>query len=204
MNGGCTTPLQRRLDGRFARFLCLPVMLSSIWGQTHTATMRGMVADETHAAVTNAFIRLTNIEQQWTRKDKADASGEFVFVQVPPGHYNLSVEAPGFKVHHRRGLTLEVAEVTVIDVRLEVGSATESITVNGDSPLIEPGSTSIAEVIIGTTIRSHPVNVRNTSNLVALTPGINTTRGFRGPGSSSGASDRIAFQPRVGDGTQMR
>jgi hypothetical protein len=151
------------------------------------------VADQTDAAVANAFIALTNIEQQWTRRNKADASGEFVFVQVPPGNYMLSVEAPGFKVHHRRGLTLEVAEITVIDVRLEIGSATESIDIKGDSPLIEPGSTSLAEVITGSAIRSYPVNVRNTSNLLALTPGINTTRGFRGPGSSSGASDRIAF-----------
>jgi hypothetical protein len=81
----------------------------------------------------------------------------------------------------------------LIDVRLEIGAATESIDVAGDSPLIQPGTTSLAEVITGSVTRSHPVNVRNTSNLVALTPGINTTRGFRGPGATSGASDRIAF-----------
>src|SRR4051794_19399558 len=83
---------------------------AAAWGQTHTATVRGTVTDGSGAVVSNVAVLLTNVDQRRKWATQTGDTGEYVLAQIPPGTYNLTVEAPGFKRYERGALTLQVAQ----------------------------------------------------------------------------------------------
>jgi len=76
--------------------LCLTAT-STAWAQTQTASVRGVVQDQSGAVIPGAVLTLTNVDQNRPWTVESSAAGAYVFQQIPPGNYSLSVEAPGFK-----------------------------------------------------------------------------------------------------------
>jgi hypothetical protein len=152
----------------------------------------GLVKDGSGAVVANAAVVFSNVDQQRDWKTRTESDGEYVLVQVPPGNYGLSVEAPGFRRYQRRGLILEVAQTAAIDVTMELGPVTESLEVTAGTPMLESASSAIGEVINGRAAEDLPLVARNTARLIALTPGIADTFNFRLPGANSGDSNRVS------------
>src|SRR2546423_8892287 len=112
----------------------------AVVAQTQTATVRGVVTDVSSAVVPGAAVTLMNVDQNRSWRVTSNADGDYVFVQIPPGNYSLSVEAKGFKKHERTGLTLEVAQVAALDVALEIGAVNEAVEVKSQAPLLETAS----------------------------------------------------------------
>src|SRR5215471_19071156 len=128
----------------------LPVVCAGIvfscaasWGQTHTATVRGTVTDGSGGIVRGAAVSLTNVDQRRQWSTRTGDAGEYVLVQIPPGNYKLTLEARGFKKHERDGLAFQVAQTVELDIRLETGGVSDTVTVTGETPLVEPGSSSL-------------------------------------------------------------
>jgi hypothetical protein len=168
------------------------------WGQTQSATVRGTVTDASGAVIASATLTLTNIDQQRPWNAKTNETGEYLFTQIPPGRYRLTVEASGFKKFQRETFTLEVAQIAEMRIQLELGSLTEVVEVTGETPMIETASSTLGEVVNSRTTESLPLNGRNVLQLVQLTPGINTTSSYRSASTADGSIASNGFSANGG------
>jgi outer membrane receptor protein involved in Fe transport len=178
---------------------CFWLMCAVAWAQSSTATLNGTVTDETGAVITGATITLTQLATGQSRTATSNSTGFYTFPQVKPDKYRLRIERQGFAPLVREEVLLQVGDTVVLDLSLKVGGVGETVTVTGNTaPLLETGSSSLGEVVNARTIESLPLNGRNTMQLVALTPGVAATRGFRNATSGGGAIASNAFSANGG------
>lgn len=183
---------------RFAAGALLAGCPVAVLAQTQTATVRGEVTDSTGAVIPGASLVLTNIDQNRPWEVESNATGAYVFQQIPPGNYSLAVEADGFKRYERQRFVLQVAQVAEINVPLEVGDVTETVEISAEAPLLATATSDLGEVVNSRTAESLPLNGRNVLQLVGLTPGINTTRNFRNSTNGNGSISAVSFSANGG------
>jgi hypothetical protein len=140
--------------------------------QTESAALRGVVQDTASKTLSGAKATLTSITQRRSWSAIANESGIYNLAQIPPGDYDLTIEAQGFRTFQRRGLTLQVAQAAEVDVTFEIGPVTETVTVTAQAPLLEVGTSTLGEVVNARTTQSLPLNGRNVLQLVQLVPGV--------------------------------
>jgi hypothetical protein len=140
--------------------------------QSFTASITGTVTDPAGAVVPRAHVTATDTQRNVARTADSDDSGRYVIIDLAPGTYTLQVEAPGFKKHARSVFELQVSQRASLDVVLEVGAITESVSVTAETPLIEATSSSVGKVVENREIVNLPLNTRNPYQLVFLTPGV--------------------------------
>lgn len=142
--------------------------------QSSSATLSGSVADSGKAVIPASEIVLTNQASGDQRRSSSNGSGDFTFVGLPAGSYTLMVSHAGFEQYKATDLLLNVGDRKTIQVLLPIGSATETITVNGaEQPLVTTES-SVSTVIDSKFIESMPLNGRSFQDLILLIPGTNT------------------------------
>ena len=124
--------------------LLVPAFASA---QTFTGGVRGAVRDTDGGVLPGTSVTLTNEDTGATRSSVTNERGEYVFAGVSPGTYSLTVALPGFAPYNRQGLEIGVASQLVQDVSLSVGGIAESVTVTGETPLIETANASISSAI---------------------------------------------------------
>ena len=182
-------PSQPRTSFRFSQILAVLLCLGpSLLAQT-SATVTGVVQDSSNAVVPGAALRLVNVDQDRPWTGRSNSVGAYTFQQIPPGNYRLEVEAAGFKKFTRDGLILNVAQVVEINVTMTLGSVAETVNVTAETPLLETASSALGEVVNKVTGENLPLNGRDVLQLVALTPGINTTSTYRSGGATSGSGN---------------
>ncbi|MDE2466132.1 MAG: carboxypeptidase regulatory-like domain-containing protein, partial [Alphaproteobacteria bacterium] len=111
----------------------------------------------------------------------ASATGNYTLAQLPAGQYELSMAVPGFKRYVRKNITVEVAQTYRVDVVLDVGSNTESVTVSAAAPLLKTESGELSHTVTSNTMNNLPVmgigaaagssGLRNPYAVVQLLPG---------------------------------
>ena len=163
-------------------FLILAAGVSAAFSQSDRGTLTGTVSDPTSAVIPGASVSAVNAETGTKYETISTETGNFTLTQVPPGNYQLSVELPGFKKYVRQGITVLVAQTLRIDVSLEVGAATDEVTVNADAPLLRTESSDVSHNVsagrldelpilgIGGTL-SGSAGIRNPYAMVQLIPG---------------------------------
>lgn len=181
-----------------SRFCLVALVAASLHAQTQTATLRGSVQDPSGAVLPAARLTLTSLDQNRPYTALANESGEYIFVQIPPGRYSLTAEATGFRKFLQTSLTLEVAQIAALDVRLEIGAIGDVIEVKNEAALLDTASSTLGEVVNSLTAEALPLNGRNIMQLVALTPGINTTPSYRTAGVGNGAIAANGFSANGG------
>lgn len=147
-----------------------------------TASFRGAVTDSTGATVPNAKILVTNEATGQKREAASNESGFYTVPALPVGRYSITAEAQGFKKKTVTGLVLEVNQEARMDLALEVGQVSESVTVAGAQATLQTENASVGQVIDNTYNTNIPLNGRDFSQLVLLTPGAVTR-----PGASANA-----------------
>jgi hypothetical protein len=165
---------------------CLSLALSgtgSLEAQMVNATLTGFVHDSSGAAVAAATIVVTNQGTNLTRRTTTDGTGAYTVPALPPGEYRLEVEQPGFKKQVMPGIVLQVAQEARVDVALELGQVSESVTVSAAAPLINSENPMIGGVVTQERIADLPLNGRNFMQLSLLTGGINEGSGGSLPNS---------------------
>ncbi len=140
--------------------------------QEYRASIIGRVTDPTGAVITGARVVATNVETGLAARTVTNESGHYVMPGLAPGRYRVEVEFPGFKKHVRDGITLQIQDRPVLDVTLEPGEITTSVTVTGEVVQLETATASRGELITGRTVVDMPLNGRNAYALAALTPGL--------------------------------
>ena len=151
-------------------WLALPVM-----GQATTGTLTGLVTDPQGAIVSGATITLTHSETRVETRATSNDQGEFVFPQVPPGRYSLSVEATNFKKALATDLIIAVGISSRTTVVLEVGSVTEQVTITATQDIVNSTSPTLTSVINTRQVQDLPLPTRNPLDLAGLQPGVAVT-----------------------------
>lgn len=149
--------------------LLLPLLVIA---QTSTGEVNGTITDPNGSAVPGAAVKLvneaTNIETQTVAND----SGFFTFVNLKPGKYTLRIEVPGFKRLQTAPFDIGVSETVTQNVSLTVGEVSETVEVTSEAELVQRSSSELGTVINERSVTDLPLNGRNFTQLLTLTPGV--------------------------------
>ena len=165
--------------------------------QTDRGTITGRIIDPAGAVVANAAIEARNTGTGAVYRVASSATGNYTIAQLPSGTYEITVTVTGFKKFVRSGLTIEAAQTIRVDAALEVGNATESVTVTEAATLLKTESGELSNTVATKTMDTLPLlsvgqnssGIRNPFNLVALLPGAfyQPSPSFTGPPCASTA-----------------
>ena len=162
--------------------------------QVDQGAITGTVVDSTGAAVPNAQVTLLNTDQGITLQTQSSSSGSYTFAPVRIGNYTVTASAPGFATTTQQKLTVNVGQQLQVNVALQTGSASESVTVSTAPPQLQSDESSVGQVVDEHTIVSLPLNGRNFTFLAQLSAGVNSSQADTRGNASSGAfnSERSA------------
>jgi len=146
--------------------ICCLTLAMSAFAQGDRGSITGTVSDPAKAMVPNAVVVARNVETSAQYQTITTETGNYTLPQLPSGTYELSVEAAGFTKYIQQGIRVLIAATVRIDVVLQVGSTSESVTVNADAPLLRTEGAEQSHNIRTETIDALPLNF-----------------GARGPGS---------------------
>ncbi|MGB7438319.1 MAG: carboxypeptidase regulatory-like domain-containing protein [Candidatus Acidiferrum sp.] len=158
-------------------FLCLLLVVQKSSAQSTGGRIRGTVTDSSGAAVTGAKVTLINEDTNASREAQTSGSGEYLFLEVPVGTYDINVTAAGFKKFERKSIVLVLNEIASVDMALQVGGATETVEVSGAPPIIDTTTTQLGAVMTDQSVRELPLSTRNTYQLLQLQPGVQSQLG---------------------------
>ena len=140
-------------------------------GGTATATMAGRISDDTQAVLPGVTVTVTNLATNQSRSVVSNAEGRYTIAGLPPGRYSVQCELSGFANFTRPELTVNVGSVVTVDVTMRVSTLQETVTVTGESPIIEAARTDLSTLINKEQIETLPTNSRNYLDFTLLTPG---------------------------------
>jgi hypothetical protein len=187
---------------RVARILpsLLMITLSAalLAAQTSMGTVEGTVTDSSGGVVPGATVTLTNRATDVQTVRQTNESGHYVFVNVRPGDYTLTVELQGLKTARVAPFTVGVNETAARNVRLEIGDINESVTVVGQSPLLQTSTSELGNIIEEKVIRDLPLQGRNFTSLLLFTPGVNPVSTAQGPGQNGSSELNLGTEGNSG------
>ena len=146
--------------------------LKTATAQVIYGTIVGTVVDGSGAPVPGATIRVVSLGTNNVRTTFSGPAGSYSVPNLPAGAYRVEVELQGFKQFVRSDVQVQVDVTSRVDVTLDVGNITETITVAGSAPLLQTDSASLGNVVPQEAIRSIPLSGRNVNNLLTLVPGV--------------------------------
>lgn len=135
------------------------------------ATIVGTITDPSGATVPNVAISVTNTQTGQVRHITTSEAGQFVVADLQIGRYTVRAEAPGFKASEQKEISLNVGDRARVDMKLEVGSASESVNVEARAIAVQSESGEVSDVISGQQVSQLATNGRSLYSLATLTPG---------------------------------
>src|SRR5262245_15779894 len=166
-----TTNTFARLGG--LGLLALVLCAGSVAAQATTGSIQGVITDSQGAAIPGATVTVRNVETNVSRTLVSDAEGNYRFLNLPVGNYELVVELTGFGRHVRAGLTLALNQTAVVDVQLSPATLSELVEVRADAPLINTTNAEVGVRFDKTRVAELPVmGSRNIFTLARSAPGV--------------------------------
>ena len=153
--------------------------------QTGTATITGLVTDQTGGALPGVTVTAKNQATNVTHLAVSNDAGNYTITPLVVGTYVIKAELTGFQTSTTGAVVLEARQVARLDFKMGVGGVAETVQVSGATPILQTETTTVGEVLSGNTVQSLPLNGRNTGQLALLLPGTMTynPRGFTNIGS---------------------
>ncbi len=170
----------------------LAMMVGSVLAQTGTSRITGTVTDPTGAVLPNAKVTARNEATGVSYTAQTSSAGSYSFDSLPVGNYEIKVEAQGFRTYSSTANVLTVGAPLVVDAAMQVGAATEVVSVQGAYERLATTNAALGDVIERKTITELPLNGRNPLSLITLQPGL-VQRTSAGAGSGThvnGSRDR--------------
>ena len=153
----------------FFSFLFFPLILCA---QSTGASLAGRVTDSSEARIAGARVAAINVATNIRDDATTNASGEYYLPNLAPGTYRIDVEKKGFRKLIRPDVILHVQDALEIDFEMPVGSASESVTVEGGAPLLNTSDAAVSTLVDNRFVENMPLNGRSFSALIDLTPGV--------------------------------
>ena len=165
--------------------------------QSATASLEGMIVDQTGAVMPGVTITVVQTATGVTRTGVTDEKGAFHLPLLPVGVYDLTAELAGFVPRKIPEINLSIGQTVTLSIQMAVSNVAETVNVSGGTPLIETTRSQVSSTINETTVQNLPVNGRNFIDFALLTPGV--TRDVR-TGDISFAGQRGTLNSLVVDG----
>jgi len=159
----------RRICGTF--FL-ISLVATAAFDQTSTGEVNGTITDPTGAPVRGATVTLVNQDTRIETETTSNEDGYYRFVNVKPGNFTVSVEVSGFKRSITQAFILGVSESSTQNIALQLGSVAETVEISGGTEVIQSSTTELGTVIAERAVQDLPLNGRNFTQLLTLTPGV--------------------------------
>jgi hypothetical protein len=158
--------------------LSLCVICSTlVSAQSTGGRILGRVADTSGAVLAGVKVTATNDATGIVRETKTNASGDYVFPEVPVGTYTLTFDLAGFKTSVHKSVTLDVNQVITLNMSMQVGASKEVVEVTSEAPLVDTTSTQLGAVVNDRAVTQLPLNARDTYQFLQLQPGVMSTVG---------------------------
>ncbi|MGA2889015.1 MAG: carboxypeptidase-like regulatory domain-containing protein [Terracidiphilus sp.] len=146
--------------------------LRTLQGQSTTASLTGRVTDSHRAVIGAATVRVINTSTNIHYRGLTNEAGIYYVSDLPPGRYRIEVEKLGFIAVIESGIILHVQDALEVNFEMELGSVSESVTVEGSAMQLDTESSSVGTVIERREASELPLNGRNVFNLIALAPSV--------------------------------
>ena len=161
-------------------FSCLLVLAAGYllyplptWGQSAaTGQIAGNVTDPSKAVLPQANVTATNEATSSTRSVKTNGDGDYAIPLLPPGNYSVTVEASGFRKQTFPHVLVEVASTATVNVRLQVGGANETVSIEAGVELLQTESATNGGLVDDKTVPALPLSSRNYTQILDLSPGV--------------------------------
>jgi outer membrane receptor protein involved in Fe transport len=142
------------------------------FAQLSTASVTGVVRDSSGSVLAGAKLTLTNLATTVKRDSVSNSVGNYLFLNIQPGTYSLEVTAAGFQTWQLPSITLAVNQTATLDVALQVGALQQTVTVEATGELLQQSTAEIGAVIAAKQVVDLPLNGRNFTQLLSLSPGV--------------------------------
>jgi Carboxypeptidase regulatory-like domain len=145
--------------------------------QSTGGRIRGTVSDPSSGAVAAAKVTLISEATNVVRESETSGTGEYLFIEVPVGSYEIDVNQAGFKKYVRKGIALDLNETISVDITLQLGTSAETVEVTGEPPVVDTTSTQLGAVVNERSSTQLPLNQRDVYQLLQLQPGVQSQLG---------------------------
>ncbi len=175
-------------------FSLLLTLATPLWAQKDAGAIVGLVRDPSGAVVTGAKVTVTDVDRGIQLTFSTNAEGQYVASPLRIGRYSVTVEKQGFRKAVAGPVQVNIQDRVAVDLTLQAGMVTEVVTVTGQRPQLETGTSELGQVVDSRTINALPLNGRNYAQLALLGTGIaaaepgsrvETTYGFSANGARS-------------------
>jgi len=171
-------------------WLLLSAAMPHLVGQVNTGDVLGTVTDVSGAVIPNAKVTIKNTATGVARTVQTGKTGDYSFSLLQPGTYEVTIEAKDFRIFVTRDLNLSAGDRVRVDGKLEIGIASENVSVSAEAtPALQTDSSTIGTLIATKSVADLPLNGRNLTNLVQLSAGV-TEGASNAAGGGSHSTDR--------------
>jgi hypothetical protein len=165
--------------------VCVPLL-----PQSSTGRIDGTITDQSGGVIIGAKVTVTDLQRGTARTLTTDNAGAYAAPNLIPGDYSVRAEFRGFRSVDRKDIVLEVAQDIRVDLSLQPGEQTQTITVTGQVPAVNTTSAELGGTIANNVINDLPLNGRNFQNLLDLRPGVS-----KYPGNSAWTTSANGLRP---------
>ncbi|MDW5267716.1 MULTISPECIES: TonB-dependent receptor [Acidobacteriaceae] len=148
------------------------VICSLAFAQSTTSNLTGIVTDQSGAVIVGAQVNVENVDVGKHSRLETNAEGRYNAAALQPGRYTVKVEKPGYSPRELTGITIAVNQSATLNVQLDLGSTSQTVTVTGEAQLINVTTAELAQQVTESSIKELPLNGRDPSTLVLLAPGV--------------------------------
>ena len=180
------------MKGAICSLAALLVLVSVAGAQESRGTIQGTVKDPQGGMIAGANVVVANTDTQTTIATKSNEAGRFIVPLLMPGNYTVSVESAGFKKELQQGIALLTGDVRDVEVTLQIGASSESVTVTAEVPIVDVSRTDTSSQFDDRTVRDLPVMTDVVTSMIQFAPGVNaggSASQILGPHSTQGGSD---------------
>jgi len=172
MNSVLKVPRARRATSGLGALVGVLMFSAVLFSQSNFGRILGIVTDQTGGVVSGATVTVIDTQRGVARTLTTDDAGEYNAPTLIPGTYIVRVEAKGFKKLERENVVLEVGKDVRVDVTVQPGEQTQTVTVTESIPLVETTNATLGGSLSNATINDLPLNGRDYQNLLGLRPGV--------------------------------
>lgn len=183
--------------------LACVLVTAALNAQTTNGSVQGTIVDPTGSAIGGATVTARNLDTGLTISSKTTDAGIYSLPSLPPGNYSVTVEAQGLKKYERLGVTVSIGSTISIDIQMQMGAVTESVTVSADAAQLETATSDIGATVENSLVANLPLEVsgtiRNPVQFITLIPGFvggvandpgsNSSDDFKVNGGQEGGTD---------------
>jgi hypothetical protein len=152
--------------------VCSSVLTIAAFGQSSSSAINGVVTDPVQAVVPGVKVTLRNVDTNVVRTTVSNSGGDYFFSSVPPARYTLTFSAPSFQTETISAFEVAVAQAVTINATLKVGDVSQSVTVEAAGTQVESSTAQLGTVIDEKAVNDLPLDGRNFTQLLTLTPGV--------------------------------